>query len=249
MLIISKIIVIMNDTEKNIPDISERGRARDGSLISFDRRLYFQFLAYGNVENIDEVINSFKNSGLEGVLYLDINDPRGIGLLTINETPDFFIDELRDFLNREPFSRLQFKSEFTMLGRTYSLGYENDLEKTLVSGPRSRILDPELKWAIWYPLRRVKSFENLSVDEQRSILGEHGKVGFQFGKAGFAKDIRLACFGLDKNDNDFVIGVLGKDLYPLSAVIQRMRKTKQTSTYLESLGPFFIGKVLFQSHV
>lgn len=238
----------MSESEKNIPDITEKGRAKDGSTISLDRRLYFQFLAYGNVSDIDEVVNGFKNSGLEGVVYLDINDPKGIGLLTINETPEFFINDLRKFLNTKPFSQLIFKPEFTMLGRTYSLGYENDLEQTLITSPRSRILDPELKWAIWYPLRRVKSFENLTSDEQRSILGEHGKVGFQFGKAGFARDIRLACFGLDKNDNDFIIGVLGKELYPLSAVIQRMRKTRQTSTYLESLGPFFIGKTLFQSH-
>jgi chlorite dismutase len=68
-----------------------------------------------------------------------------------------------------------------------------------------------------------------------------------FGKADYAHDIRLACHGLDKNDNDFVIGVLGRELYPLSALIQTMRKTKQTSQYLESLGPFFIGKAIWQA--
>jgi chlorite dismutase len=46
-----------------------------------------------------------------------------------------------------------------------------------------------------------------------------------------------------------VIGVLGKELYPLSALIQAMRKTKQTSQYLESLGPFFVGKVIWQSKI
>jgi chlorite dismutase len=79
------------------------------------------------------------------------------------------------------------------------------------------------------------------------VLGEHGKLGFKFGNAGYAKDIRLACHGLDKNDNDFVIGILGKDLYHMSILIQAMRKTKQTSQHLESLGPFFVGKTLFQS--
>jgi chlorite dismutase len=63
------------------------------------------------------------------------------------------------------------------------------------------------------------------------------------------RDIRLASHGLDKNDNDFVIGVLGKDLFPLSALIQAMRKTKQTSQYLESLGPFFVGKAIWQSEL
>ena len=102
-----------------------------------------------------------------------------------------------------------------MFGRTYTFGYESDLDQTLIHGPRRKILDQLLKWAIWYPLRRSKEFETLSAEEQRSILGEHGKVGFKFGEAGFATDIRLACHGLDKNDNDFVIGVLGKECHPL----------------------------------
>jgi chlorite dismutase len=69
----------------------------------------------------------------------------------------------------------------------------------------------------------------------------------EFGRAGYATDIRLACHGLDKNDNDFVIALLGRELYPLSACVQAMRKTKQTAHYLESLGPFFIGKAIWQS--
>lgn len=136
-----------------------------------------------------------------------------------------------------------------MIGRTYSLGYEPDLERTLIDAPREKVLDSQWPWAIWYPLRRDKSFETLSEDEQRAVLGEHGKLGFKFGNAGYAKDIRLACHGLDKNDNDFVIGILGKDLYHMSILIQAMRKTKQTSQHLESLGPFFIGKVIYQSSI
>ncbi len=84
---------------------------------------------------------------------------------------------------------------------------------------------------------------------QMSLLG-YDPQRYYSGRApieAVAQDIRLACHGLDKNDNDFVIGVLGRELYPCSAVIQAMRKTKQTSQYLESLGPFFIGKAIWQS--
>jgi len=49
------------------------------------------------------------------------------------------------------------------------------------------------------------------------------------------------------HDNDFVIGLVGRDLHPLSHLVQTMRKTVQTSQYLESLGPFFVGHVLWQS--
>jgi chlorite dismutase len=60
-------------------------------------------------------------------------------------------------------------------------------------------------------------------------------------------DIRLACHGLDVNDNDFVIGLIGKDLAPLSQLVETMRPTAQTSEYLEKLGPFFVGRVLWRS--
>ncbi|MEM7008445.1 MAG: chlorite dismutase family protein, partial [Thermodesulfobacteriota bacterium] len=237
------------DYKESKVDISEKGREKDGTVISSDRRLFMQFMAFGDCWNTDELIKELEDTNMDLVLYADINDPYGIGLLALNEDPDSFVTELRDFLQDSAFMELTPKPEFTMFGRTYSLGYEPDLDKTLISGPKAKVLNPELPWAIWYPLRRDKNFETLSEDEQRAVLGEHGKLGFKFGHSGLATDIRLACHGLDKYDNDFVIGVLGKELFPLSALIQAMRKTKQTSQYLESLGPFFVGKVLWQSKV
>lgn len=208
-----------------------------------------QFLGFRGIDSAGEslLVRDLENSSLTAVLYSDINDYKGAGLLTMSEDPEFFVTELRQFLSDSSFAGLKPKPEHTMLGRTYSLGYEKDLERTLISGPKQKIFDPELVWAIWYPLRRAKAFETLTHEEQRAVLGEHGKVGFQFGDAGYAKDIRLASHGLDRNDNDFVIGILGGDLYPLSALVERMRKTQQTSRYLESLGPFFIGKKLFST--
>ena len=49
------------------------------------------------------------------------------------------------------------------------------------------------------------------------------------------------------NQRRFVIGLLGKDLYPLSAIVQAMRKTQQTSLYLERLGPFLVGRAVWQA--
>lgn len=237
------------DNDEAKLDLSEKGRAKDGTVISLEKRLFMQFMAFGDCWNTNEIITELENANMDIVLYADINDPYGIGLLSLSQDPDFFVSELREFLNSSSFMELTQKPEMTMLGRTYTLGYEPDLEKTLLNAPRAKVLDPEWPWAIWYPLRREKSFETLSSDEQRAILGEHGKLGFKFGHAGLGRDIRLACHGLDKNDNDFVIGVLGKELFPLSALIQAMRKTKQTSQYLESLGPFFVGKAIWQSKV
>jgi hypothetical protein len=180
-------------------------------------------------------------------LYEDVNDPQGLGLLTFTENPNDLMTRVRPLLSEPPFSDLRIKPEFTMLGRTYSLGYETDLEHTLITRPIERLTDSSLTWAIWYPVRRSGAFEQLSAEEQRTILMEHGGIGRAYGSADLAYDIRLACFGLDKNDNDFIIGLLGHELYPLSHIVERMRKTKQTSQYLTNLGPFFVGRAVWQN--
>jgi chlorite dismutase len=187
-----------------------------------------------------------EEAGISGVLYEDVNDPYGLGLLTFSEDPDDFLTRIRPLLRARPFADLQIKPEFTMLGRTYALGYEGDLERTLVTRPIQRVTDSSLPWVVWYPVRRSGAFEQLPADEQRTILMEHGGIGRAYGNADLAYDIRLACFGLNKDDNDFIIGLLGHALYPLSNIVERMRKTKQTSTYLTNLGPFFVGKAVWQ---
>jgi chlorite dismutase len=229
--------------EVPVLDLSEKGRGG----ISSNRRLYMQFLVFGKCRDSAAVINALAQAGIDAALYADLNDPQGIGLVTMSETPDFFVGELRQLLNQEPFAGLAPKPEYTMFGRSYSIGYEADLEHALIHRPRERALDPNWPWVIWYPLRRVKSFELLPQEEKMRILGEHGNIGISFGKSDLATDIRLACHGLDKNDNDFVIAVLGHELHPCSAVVERMRKTQQTGKWLDSLGPFFVGKVIWQS--
>jgi Chlorite dismutase len=228
-------------------DVAEHGRTAEGETTSLDRRLYMQLHAFGGARDTGALITALEATRVEGVLYEDVNDPTGVALLTLSEDPADFVGGLRGFLQAEPFAVLEAKPELTMLGRTYALGHEQDLEETLVERPRRRVLDPALEWAIWYPLRRAGSFERLSRDEQNRILMEHGGVGMAFGRAGLGYDIRLACHGLDRADNDFVVGLLGPELHPLSVIVQRMRKTKQTSLHLERLGPFFVGKAAWQS--
>ena len=228
-------------------DVAEHGRTADGEATSLDRRLYMQLHAFGGATDTPALAAALDVAGVEGVLYEDVNDPSGVALLTLAEDPEDFVSGLRDFLTRAPFAALVPKPELTMLGRTYAVGHEQDLEETLVERPRRRVLDRELRWAIWYPLRRSGSFERLSRKEQDTILMEHGGVGMAFGRAGLGHDIRLACHGLDRDDNDFVVGLVGLELHPLSIIVQRMRKTRQTSLHLERLGPFFVGRAVWQA--
>ena len=229
------------------PDISEKGGMKGGEPQRADTRLFMQFLAFGGCGDSAALANAAAHAGIAGVLYEDMNDPRGVALLTFSEDPNFFFDRVRPLLNQPAFAGLAQKPEYTMVGRTYSIGYEPDLIDILLHRPRRTVLNPEWKWAVWYPLRRSGRFAQLPPEEQRVILAEHGAIGMSYGAADLAHDIRLACHGLDKDDNDFVVGLIGKDLFPLSSIVQTMRKTQQTALYLERLGPFFVGRVVWQS--
>jgi hypothetical protein len=229
------------------PDISEKGGMKNGQPQRSDERLFIQLLAFGGCADAEPLADALARAKISGALYEDVNDPRGVALVTFSETPAYFIDRVRPLLNEPPFGSLCQKPEYTMLGRTYSIGYEPDLADVLLHRPRRTILNPEWKWAVWYPLRRSGRFAQLPAEEQRVILAEHGTIGMSYGAADYAHDIRLACHGLDKHDNDFIVGLLGKELYPLSSVVQSMRKTQQTALYLERLGPFFVGRAVWQS--
>ncbi len=235
--------------QKPTLDIRETGADRGGSPQKTDRRLFCQLHVFTGLTNAESVVSAFKKSGLEGVVYLDVNDPTGVGILVFSEDPGVFTGEARTFFASAPFSTLRHRPELTMLGRTYSAGREADLEDWLLVKPRRNALNPEFKWAVWYPLRRKSEFALLSPAEQGKILGEHAHVGRSYGEAGFAHDIRLACYGIDQNDNEFVLGLLSRELYPLSRLVQDMRKTRQTANYIQSMGPFFVGQVVCQSKI
>lgn len=232
-----------------IPDIDEKGAVVDGQPQSSSKRLFMQFLAFGGCSDREALVESVKGAGLNSVLYADANDPFGVGMLTYHHDPNYFLDHVHAYIQRSPFADLNLKDEFTMTGRTYSLGYEPDLQEALFDRPRRHVLQKDWPWVVWYPLRRGGKFEQLSPEEKCKVLMEHGKIGMSYGAGDYAHDVRLACHGLDKHDNDFVIGLVGKDLYPLSKVVQTMRGTQQTSLYLTSLGPFFVGRVLYQAEM
>jgi hypothetical protein len=224
-------------------DVRERGANQQ----SVDRRLFMQLQVLGGCSDSKPLVRALEASRGEAVLYQDLNDPRGVAVLGMSEDPAFFVGPFRELLNAGPFGELMLKPELTMVGRSYASGFEADLEEWLLRRPRRTALNPEWPWAIWYPLRRTGSFARLPAQEQGTIIREHSVLGRAYGEADLAHDVRLACHGLDAHDNDFVIGLVGHALHPLSHLVQAMRKTVQTSQYLQTLGPFFVGHVLWQS--
>jgi len=118
-------------------DISEKGKLNE-QTISLNRRLFMQLLVFTDAFDTDALVAALVKAGIHGVLYLDLNHPYGVGLLTFSEEPDYFVGNVRRLLNQEPFDLLTPRPEMTMLGRSYSLGYEADLERTLITRPIER---------------------------------------------------------------------------------------------------------------
>ena len=114
--------------DDEVVDIREKGRSTTGEIISSDRRLFMQLMSFGECNDSGPLIEALEQANISGVLYEDINDPRGVALLTFSDNPDYFIETMRGFLNLPPFSELSPNPEYTMLGRTYALGYEPDLD-------------------------------------------------------------------------------------------------------------------------
>ena len=218
------------------------GRTADGEATSLDRRLFMQLQAFGGARTPRRCSRRSRPRASKGCSTRTPTIPTGVALLTLSESRTRSSRSCADFLQAAPFSELEPKPELTMLGRTYAIGARAGSRRDARRAPARPRARPELRWAIWYPLRRAGSFEQLTRKEQNTILMEHGGVGMAFGRAGLGYDIRLACHGLDKLDNDFVVGLLGPELHPLSIIVQRMRKTRQTSLHLERLGPFFVGR-------
>ena len=87
-------------------DIREKGGIRNGAPQVSDRRLFMQFLAFGDAEDTSSLVRALEAAHLPAVLYADANDPHGVGLLTWSDAPEFFVTQWRDFLKRSEFAGL-----------------------------------------------------------------------------------------------------------------------------------------------
>ncbi len=233
-------------------DIREHGGKKDGERQVMDRRLFMQLLVYDcpadrdPEESFGALTRALEERRIPSVVYEDLNAPLGLALLTWSDDPAHFVRDVRPIFRDQALRALSPRHDFTMVGRTYSSGYEPNLEHSLLQRSVENVLNEAWPWAIWYPLRRSGAFAQLERAEQASILREHAAIGMAYGQKDLAHDIRLASFGLDAKDNEFVIGLVGRDLHPLSHVVQTMRSTRQTSEYISQMGPFFTGYARFR---
>ncbi len=246
---------------KGLPtiDVNEYGGKKDGVKQAMNRRLFMQLLVFrlptgvepvsgGSTSAPDavgaELVTLLQARKIPGVVYADTMDPRSLALLSWSEDPEHFVRAIRSLFTEAPLRNVSLREDFGMVGRTYSTGHEPDLEWMLLRRPIENVTRDGTRWHVWYPLRRKGIFAKLEPIDQSHILREHAALGIAYGQQELATDVRLACHGIDAQDNEFVIGLIGKELHPLSHLVQAMRKTRQTSEFIEKMGPFFVGYVL-----
>jgi len=244
-----------NPMAKGLPtiDVYEYGGKKDGERQKTNRRLFMQLNVF-DVEagqKADDVAKALlglaQEAKVAAVVYADTTSPRGLGLLTWAEDPAHFVTKVRPFFAHDALSRVHLRHDFDMIGRSYASGHEPELEWMLLERPVGNVMNESYPWHVWYPLRRTGSFAKLGHEEQVGILREHATLGMAYGQQELGHDIRLACHGLDAGDNEFLIGLVGHDLHPLSHLVQSMRKTRQTSEFIAKMGPFFVGYVIGRS--
>lgn len=237
---------------KGLPpvDVNEYGGKRDGERQKLNARLFMQLLVFdvAKGEGANGVgatlARQLEERNIPGVVYADTMSPVGLGLLTWSQDPAHFVQNVRPLFGHAKLVGVDHRHESSMIGRAYATGHEPDLAHVLLRRPIENVQNPEYLWHVWYPLRRTGSFAKLEGIDQSHILREHAALGMAYGAQELAHDIRLACHGIDASDNEFVIGLVGKELHPLSHLIQAMRKTRQTSEFIAKMGPFFVGHVL-----
>lgn len=231
-------------------DVNEYGGKKDGERQAMNRRLFMQLVVFdmpdGDAAEDAGVRLStlLRQRNIPGVVYADAVQPHGLGLLTWSDDPAHFIQAVRPLFRGDGVPKARMRPGFAMMGRTYAIGHEPDLEHALLKRAVEYVTNAAWPWHVWYPLRRTGAFARLEPQEQGAILREHANIGFAYGQADLGHDVRLACHGLDAEDNEFVIGLVGKELHPLSHLVQAMRKTVQTSQFIAKMGPFFVGHVI-----
>src|SRR4029078_7984588 len=95
------------------PDLSEKGGVKNGQTQRSDDRLLLQFLAFGDSAEPGPLTTELRAADVTGVLYEDMNDPRGVALLTLSQDPNVFLARVRPLLNGRSLQSLQQQAEYT----------------------------------------------------------------------------------------------------------------------------------------
>src|SRR5262245_55190525 len=115
-------------------DVWERTKGHGGQPArAMNRRLFMQLVGYECGDWLDQgravacLGRALDEHEASAVIYADVNNPRGIAVLSWSEEPADFVTKVRPAFSHPSVSGLRSLPSLTMIGRTYSTGYEPDL--------------------------------------------------------------------------------------------------------------------------
>src|SRR3972149_10070415 len=68
-------------------DISEKGGLKDGTRQRLDERAFVPLPVFTGCVDTKPLIRLVEGTGIEAALYLDVHDPKGVGLVTMSRDP------------------------------------------------------------------------------------------------------------------------------------------------------------------
>jgi chlorite dismutase len=175
---------------------------------------------------------------IDGVIYGDANDHRGIGLLTWANDPADILDNVHALLGGKRFAALTPRPGWAMFGRVTG----DDTESTTET-----LLRADQRWGVWYPVRNKPEWGSLDEAARSAVHREHGAIAKSFIDEDKVAYVRLSCHGLDPEDNDHIFGLTAGSLADISLLQEAMRGTSQVSTYVDKMGPVFVGRKVWQN--
>ena len=71
------------------PDLLEHGAPIKGQAQSLDARLFVQLQVFTGCLDVLPVVDAVSQSGLVAAVYTNLNDPRGVGVVAMDEKPNY----------------------------------------------------------------------------------------------------------------------------------------------------------------
>jgi len=200
-----------------------------------DTRLFMQLLVFTDCSDLRPLLLPLERLPLDIVLYKDVSDPQGVGLLAITEDPELLVTDLRELLDSRVFRVLMLRNELTMAGHAGTHDGQGE-------HPAAGIAKSEAwRWVAWFPLRTAAAMATLSETKQDEAFAA---IETACDDDSNCCRVRLRSHALNRAGNDFVYGLHGHDLHHLTSSIDAMRRAPRYAELIASCGPFFVGRAL-----
>ena len=201
-----------------------------------DSCLFTQLLVFTDCTDIKPLVLLLDRMSLTYVVYKNLNDPQGIGLLTIADHPELLVTELRDVLCSRAFRVLMQRHDLTMTGRG------GDDAAARIDELETVVNNEQWPWALWYPMRCTPAFAHLNEKEQGSVLDELAS-GIDLSEEDFGH-ILLKSHALNRGGGELIHGVHARSPQHLSRVVEAITSTERFDEHIAGAGPFFVGRTL-----